>query len=116
MVVLVVSKSLPQRRGSFTGVLFVESWHNGALPIAQRRATVAESALRHYLASADVDVDGVTGVPWVFPQGGCRSKSTRVERPTTMSDEVYDTIDKEASQLASRGNSLRPTIAGLVFR
>ena len=47
---------------------FVESWRNGALPVAQRRATVAENALRHCLASADIDVDGVTGVPLFFPQ------------------------------------------------
>ena len=67
MVALVVSSSLAQR-GTSTGVSLVESWRNNALPGAQRRATVAESALKHCLASTDIDVDGVTGVPPVFPQ------------------------------------------------
>lgn len=65
---LVVSSSLPQRRGSFAGVLLVESWRSDALPGAQRRATVAENALKHCLVSAAIDVDGVTGVP-LFPTG-----------------------------------------------
>lgn len=67
-VALVVSSSLSQRRGSFTGVPLVESWRNGALPGAQRRATEAENALKHCLASADIDVDGVAGVPLFFPR------------------------------------------------
>ena len=67
-VALVVSSSLPQRRGSSTEVPLVESWRNDALPGAQRRATVAESALKHCLASADIDVGGVTNVPSFFPQ------------------------------------------------
>jgi len=68
-VVLVVSSSLSQRKGPFTGVALVEFWRNGALPGAQRRATVVESALKYRLASADIDVDGVSGVPLFFPQG-----------------------------------------------
>jgi len=67
-VAFVVSSNLPQRSGSSTGVLLVESWRNGTLPCAQRRATEAENALKHCLASADIDVDGVTGVPLFFPQ------------------------------------------------
>ena len=67
-VALVVSSSLPQRRGSSVGVLLVENWRNGTLPSAQRRATEAESALRHCLANADIDVDGVTGILPIFPQ------------------------------------------------
>ena len=62
-VAFVVSSSLSQRRGSSVEVLLVESCRNGALPSAQRRATVTESALKHCLASTDIDVDGVTDVP-----------------------------------------------------
>jgi len=69
MVAWVVSSSLPQTKGSSLGVLLVESWRNDALPGAQRRATVAERALKHCLASADIDVDVVTGVPLFFPTG-----------------------------------------------
>ena len=67
-VVLVLSSSLVQRREPSARVSLVESWRNDTLPIAQRGATVAESALKHFLASADIDVDGVTGVPMFFPQ------------------------------------------------
>ena len=61
-VALVVSSSLPQSVSS-AGELLVESWRSDALPSAQRRATVVESAPKHCLASADIVVDGVTGVP-----------------------------------------------------
>lgn len=67
-VALVVSSNLSQRRGSSTGVFLVESWCNGALPSSKRRETVAESVFKHRLASTDIDVDGVTGVPLFFPQ------------------------------------------------
>lgn len=67
-VAFVVSSNLPQRRGSSTGVLLVESWRNCTLPCAHRRTTEAENALKHCLASVDIDVDGVTGVPLFFPQ------------------------------------------------
>jgi hypothetical protein len=66
-VALVVSSNLFQKLSS-AGVLLVESWRNDALPGAQRRARVAENVLKHCLASADIDVDGVTGVPPFFPQ------------------------------------------------
>ena len=77
-VAFVVSSNLPQRRGSSTGVLLVESWRSGALPGAQRRVTVAENALKHRLASTDIDVDGVTGVPLFFPQAHYNSSVVAV--------------------------------------
>jgi len=69
MVAWVVSSSLSQMKGSSAGVSLVESWRNDTLPGAQRRATVAESALKHCLASVDIDVDVVAGVPLFFPTG-----------------------------------------------
>jgi hypothetical protein len=70
-VALAVLSSLPQRRESSTGVLLVESCRSDGLPGAQRWVRVVESALRHRLASADIDVDGVTSVRYfaVFPTG-----------------------------------------------
>ena len=62
-VVVVLSSSLAQRLELSAGVPLVESWRKDMLSVAQRRATVAESALRHRLASADIDVDGVTSLP-----------------------------------------------------
>lgn len=62
-VALAVSSSLSQRRVLSAGVPLVESWRNDALPSAQRRAIMGESALKHCLASTDIDVGGVTGVP-----------------------------------------------------
>ena len=61
VVVLAVSSSWLQRRTLSPDVLFVESQRDDALLVAQRRATVAESALKHRPTSADIDVDGVRG-------------------------------------------------------
>ena len=55
-----LSSSLLQR-GLREGVSLVESWRNGDLAVAQGRTTIEESALKYCLASADIDVDRVTG-------------------------------------------------------
>lgn len=69
-VALALSSSLPQRGfSSSTDALLVENWRNDVMAGAQRRAMVVESALKHCLASADIDVGGVVSVPSeFFPQ------------------------------------------------
>ena len=65
---LVVSRSLSQRRGSSAGALLVVSRRSGTLAGVQRRAIAGENTFKHCLASADIEVDGVTDVPFFFPQ------------------------------------------------